>query len=190
MLGHACFVRECAERTYGHTVVPRREPLVAQETTSPWDHCREPDPEPIPLKIPTTASVPVFPAYNPEARAKELLLQYCQSRGSAPSLPPVLCQTSPSASLALTNAIAAFTGLSLTREGDETAQKEQLEAAEAQGLDRGTSLEREYLRQVSAAINGTLRATVDVLQQLALTAFPTAMCPLDPREDLMVCSQP
>jgi hypothetical protein len=189
VIGHACFVRECAERTYGHTVIPKRDPLVAQEDTSPWDHCREPDPEPEPLKIPAAAALPVFPAYNPEARAKELLLQYCQSRGRPPTLPPVLCQTSPSASLALTNVMAAFTGLSLTREWDTHAQEEYLEAAEAQGLDRGTTLEREYLRLVSAAINGTLRTTVDVLRQMAMNTFPTAMCPLNPQEDLMVCSQ-
>ncbi len=188
IMGHTCFIRECAERGYGHTLIPGREPFDSQESTLPWRQCKEDEEGKETLRLPATLTLPIFPAYNPGSRMKELLLEYCQQRGKPPLLPPSLCQTSAAGSVDLLSTLYAAIGFNLLREQNTLAQDEQLTAAEGMGLDVGVGIYREYLRRVSASLTGTIRVTAAVLSELASGVFPTTMCPLNPQDDLSLCT--
>ncbi|MFA6523729.1 MAG: hypothetical protein WCS85_05170 [Candidatus Peribacteraceae bacterium] len=183
VLGHACFIKECGQRSYGIKLLPGREPLVSQETTSPWGMCiKPPDPLPPLSYPPRIITVPSFPPYNPAARSHELTLQYCQKTGNPPLSPPSLCQ--PTLQPALTNPTSqlAIEGLFIQKSADTRTIDEFAGSIEAMGMDVSMTLYGTYLRQVAAALTSALGTTKSLLEQLAGSKFPTLMCPLNPAE--------
>ncbi len=186
ILGHTCFIRECAERAFSHSLLPGREPLVAQETFLSWPECRETQPEE-PIKVPVTLTLPVFPVNNPGESMKELLIEYCQQRARPPLSPTGICQLTGTDSLGLSNANPGIAALTFVRELNTRAEVDQRDAMEGMGMDAGTALYREYLRRISASLEGTIGSAVEMLKRMAQDVFPTVMCPLNPKDDLDVC---
>ncbi len=188
ILGHTCFVRACGERTAGHSIIPGQDPLVVQESTSPWGACMAGTEDVPPLKIyPSIYSSPSFPAYNPAQRVRELDIQYCQVNGKPPLSPPVICDTSVQRLLQRVPKDGIATSLIIAQETDTGPADEILLGMEAYGAEAGADLYRDYLRQASNAINGTFSTTVDLLDRLTHVTFPKSMCPLTHEDTLLLC---
>jgi hypothetical protein len=182
VLGHVCYIRECAMRSYDHTFIPGRDPLVSQESAAPWNVCAAIPPKEDPLLLPAAPIIPPIPAYNPEARLRELNMEYCQTNAAPPLSPPYLCTNDSWALLPYLQAVPLGNALKLVQEVDPLSFTQRELAMEAMGLDVGTTLYRDYLQQVSTSLNGSLSATVESLKRLAASTFPDTMCPLDPQE--------
>ncbi len=188
ILGDACFVRECAERSNGHRIAPGRIPLVSQETTAPWSGCAVKVPDPKKTEVSPLVTLPTIPEYNPAQRLQELNTQYCQSNGKPALGLPVLCGPDLSTAIEYPHMQGAENGFLPTQTTDPLLMDDLRQQAEAMGLERGAALYRDYLDQANATFSGNLRATVASLKTLASSTFPTAMCPVDVRDDRAVCS--
>ena len=188
ILGDACFVRECAERSYGHRLTPGRIPLVSQETTAPWSGCSASAPAAKTTEISPLIALPHIPEYNPALRLHEFNTQYCQSNGKPPLALPVLCGPDLSTAIEYPHMQDAGNGFMPGQVSDPLLEDDYRQQAEAMGLERGASLYRDYLEQANATFAGNLSATVAMLKTLASSTFPTAMCPLNPQDDRAVCS--
>lgn len=188
ILGNACFVRECAERTTEHDITPGRIPFVEQESPYPWSGCPATPPAPMKLDVAPLLQFPILPPYNPSMRARELDQLYCQAYGKPPLSPPVLCGPTLTTATATPMIFDAAKGLQTTGALDSLVSEDMETSMESMGLERGSLLYRDYLRQVSDTLSGNLRAVVSMLQNLAQSSFPTTMCPLNPMEDRSVCS--
>lgn|GEM_PF-3492268 len=188
ILGHTCFIRTCAEQTRGHSIIPGQDPLVVQESTSPWGACMAAPKEYEPLVVaPSIYSHPPLPAYNPAARARELDIQYCQAHGKPPLSPPVLCQTDISQYLRRLQKEPTANGIRLLKELDRDEQDELQQGMPAYGAEAGADLYRDFIRQVSVALNGTFETTVQVLERIPKTSFPDTMCPMNYEDTLALC---
>jgi hypothetical protein len=179
IIGHSCFIRECGMRTFDHSVIPGRQPLVSQDSAKPWNFCLYPSQPAEPLKLPSGLALPPFPAYNPAAEMREMNIAFCQKALRPPLSPPSRCQTSPVLAVSLISRIPFSQGLNMVVGTDQQPIDEQLVSGEAMGLEAGMSINQEYLRRVSESLNGTFSAIVQILQKLADTKFPTTMCPLE-----------
>lgn len=190
VLGNACLIHDCAARTgSGRSILPGMEPLVSQESVSPWGECLTLPPEEKPLNISPFTDPPRIPPYNPAERIRALNIQYCQGNAKPPLLPPSLCEPSLAMSIEKLQVVSADTALKLTQQNDSLVSNDLLQQAEGRGLDEGTALYKDYLHQASLSVQATLQTTVDFLKKITSTTFPELLCPLNPSEATTLCKE-
>jgi hypothetical protein len=179
ILGHLCYAQACLSTSLTeHTLIPGRNPVVADEMSMPFLACMRDDPR-LGLGVEIPAQVAVrLPRYRGYDLVREVEQLYCGMNGSAPQ--PLLSLCSPAnddAKRVQTDQVEYATTLS--REFFEGKRNRQDLEAMASVIGKQASAEQttDVLRMLFLTLASTLNETASLFQELQNAPLTTTPCP-------------
>ncbi len=177
---HACYIGLCLLQSMsGHTLIPNRNPVLTNETTSPYASCVRADPQ-LGLYSEAAHDSPYpLPDYIGHQLVQEFDREYCQKTGDAPR--PVLgdCAFFSNQVTAQPSYLQHTVTNTLVNEAASVARNQENFLSLATAIGQRVSIDQTVVleRKLFAGLAAFMQQMADLLSELKRAPITTTACP-------------